>query len=412
MNAATSIARKQSVIDYYEERNKRFAGYLKITIDATKSCQLRCRYCYFGVKSCEKADVEKIVKAVQNIIEATDEKLNRISVSYMGGEPTLAWPKIKQINKRLRAILSKQEITYSWGMTSNLVDFNRKKADYLISEKAGVLCSIDGPSDIHNKNRPFVNKKENSFQRVVKNVPLAIETKKGDRSRVTVCPEDSNRILEIAETVFGLGFKDMIILPNVHVKWSNKQVKSWGRGIAETIKKFDNGETKISTIITRDGEGFDMALGVRSCGIGKNIFALSTNGILFPCHRLTQQPEFSTIDASVAKSSEIRMVLQSMLKTFDVNTIPKCIPCKARFRCGGGCLADNAVINGNPRIPISTLCRLKKEILVFLEELGVKYEKKTRVTSSCWFFACGHDNDDPDPCDHCCDSGCYNECHD
>ncbi len=404
--------RKIIPIAHRREVKNQSDGYLRISIDVTRSCQLNCKYCYFGDKSSEDVNVEKVMSAVKNLVSSSDEKLNRVRASYMGGEPTVAWSRVKELNSKLRCMLSDMGMAFTWGMTSNLVDLDQEKTDYMIAEGANVLCSIDGPRDIHNKNRPFAIDGRDSYDDVVGHVAFALKVSKRKKARATLYAEDSDRIPEIAETIFNLGFKEVGILPNAHEHWSPKQIKNWGVGMAKTIDMFDSSTSLVSTIITREGCDFDQALGIKSCGICENMFALSTKGDLYPCHRLTQLPQFSMIDASSSDTTAIKEAMKLSLQEFSIDAISECRSCIVRYRCGGGCLADNAAVNGDPRLPVTTLCKLKRAVLNSLSHMGIAYKNRDHSYSTTWcpinMFSCA--TDCPNDCDSCCDSGsCYGD---
>lgn len=141
----------------YHERESDFV--LTLMIDATRRCQLRCRYCYFGEKSNEDMQISRVFQAIRNFVGVFGSKLRRVEFNYMGGEPLLSWNNILALNAISREYFSERSIQFSWAMTSNLIALDERKAEHMIAERAGIHCSIDGPAFIHDRNRPFRNGK-------------------------------------------------------------------------------------------------------------------------------------------------------------------------------------------------------------------------------------------------------------
>ncbi len=304
-------------------------------------------------------NVAKIATAVNNLSSAFADPLKRIDLHYMGGEPLIAWNQIQELNRTVANHCAQANIKFTWGMTSNLVALDRRKADVMIAERAGIHCSIDGSARIHDRNRPFRNGK-GSFGHVARKIPLALEISPHDTARATICAENAGDLGEIADTILGLGFATVGLFPNYESDWTMDRIAAWAYSIAQVYETSKiNGNTRISTMLSpnrkpnKPGEGFGY------CGAGKGLWALNPDGKLFHCHHLTNKAEMAIIDASSATSSEIATAIsKSWMPPHGKPEPAVCTDCPARSQCNGTCWANNLLARSDSTAPGTTECQL------------------------------------------------------
>lgn len=252
--------------------------------------------------------------ACTKVVALFPHRLKNVNINYIGGEPLLAWDRILDLNKLAKDYFKKMEIPFRWSMTSNIVDLDEAKSEHMIQEKAGIHCSIDGPTDIHDKNRPFANANgTGSFSKVAKNIPLALRITPNDTARVTVCPEDAQRMPEIAHEILNRGFNSVGLFPAQIDGWTADAVSNWQAGIAgafELVQKTYGKEKAISTIIKPTVLG-DKPESFSYCGAGKGLWAIGVDGKLYFCHHMTNRKELAIIDAYSASVEKIRMAIES-----------------------------------------------------------------------------------------------------
>lgn len=142
------------------------------TLSLTEKCNLRCKYCIFSEKnrgyrdhSNTVMDIATAKKAVDFILKSDADMLN---VGFYGGEPLLKFDLIKNIidychqkNKGNRPV--------RFRVTTNGTLLSREVVDYLIQNNVQLSVSLDGPGEIHDRHRVFLDEK-GSFQVVVNNL--------------------------------------------------------------------------------------------------------------------------------------------------------------------------------------------------------------------------------------------------
>lgn len=118
----------------------------------TLRCDQKCVYCHASSKPCSEKQydmtIETARKVVDRILESNSDMLN---IEFQGGEPLLNFEVIKfimeEINKR------KQNRNVLFSLVSNFALMNDEIADFLIKNNIGICTSLDGPEELHNKNR-------------------------------------------------------------------------------------------------------------------------------------------------------------------------------------------------------------------------------------------------------------------
>jgi len=398
---------------------------LSLMIDPTNECQLNCSYCFFGQKGICKMNSEKTAKSVLNFVDAFSQNVQNISVHYMGGEPLLGWKQILYLNNKLRPAFKEREITFSWGLTSNLVGLSAEKAKHMVSEKANIHCSIDGPEEIQNKNRPLKNGK-GSFKSVTKNVKRALQITPHDTVRVTVCPEDAGNLIKISGPLFKMGFQTVGLFPAYNMGWDEKSISTWGSellNVMEWTKKEYGSKRQISTIIKPAGKKNLDPKPFSYCGAGRGLWAFDVRGLLYHCHHFTNNPEYALVDPSISTTEEIlSKISNSSIAPQLTKNLPKsCAGCHAKPYCNGGCWANNFLVNKESNKPETIECEMRKMTVTsignFMEETYSRKEPREKMFLGCNCDTCQR-CDRCDRCDHCdicqkcdsCESHCEKSC--
>jgi len=335
---------------------------ISLMVDATNDCQLNCRYCYYGKKGKQFMNVNNVFRACSNMAEIFSGRLEHVNIHYMGGEPLLAWDRILDLNRLAEEHFERQGIPFRWSMTSNLVGLDEKKAEHMIEEGAGIHCSIDGPAEIHNHNRPFKSGR-GSFSRIAKAIPLALQITPSDTARVTILPKDARKMPDIAQDIFERGFKKVGLFPVNTGDWNKRAIDDWQAGIAGAFRMADktyNGTRSVRTMIKKSGPREKEMQNFSFCGAGKGLWAIGMSGNLYFCHHHTNIEGMAIINAAASSVEEIRAAIEASCIPPKTSAVYKdCPNCPAINFCTGGCWADRLAINGCVDVPVLAHCALK-----------------------------------------------------
>jgi len=155
--------------------NRLFTATNLHIITPTLRCNQGCFYCYpYAVHENAKGyDMDKkTAKATIDFIFQSPSPY--LTIEFTGGEPLLNFPMIELMIERAKKINKSKEadengwwngikkITFQ--LVTNLTLMDEEKLEYLMMNKAHICTSLDGPKEIHDKNRPWV--KGSSHQKV------------------------------------------------------------------------------------------------------------------------------------------------------------------------------------------------------------------------------------------------------
>lgn len=120
----------------------------------TLRCEHSCPYCQVSRRS---VDRERFDMSTETAMRALDVALSapspKIKIEFQGGEPLLNFPLIKQIVQaaRQKALPGKH---VQFVVSTNLALLDDDVLDFCRTNSVLVSTSLDGPADLHNKNRP------------------------------------------------------------------------------------------------------------------------------------------------------------------------------------------------------------------------------------------------------------------
>lgn len=148
----------------------------QIVFEVTDSCNLKCTYCALGElydavderigKKINTHHAINLLKYIFNI-KPSCEKTQMI-IGFYGGEPLLNMDFIKQIVKVANHLNENKKMELIFSITTNATLLDRH-IDFLVENKFRLLISLDGNKENHSY-RIFDKNKENSFQKVIKNI--------------------------------------------------------------------------------------------------------------------------------------------------------------------------------------------------------------------------------------------------
>lgn len=149
----------------------------QMTLELTEKCNLRCKYCIYseGNESHRDFDTHDMTwdiaqKAIDYGINHSGEHL---AVTFYGGEPLLQFELLKKCVEYTKKVAGNKRISHS--MTTNLVLMTKEIAEYLASiERFSVVCSLDGPKEVHDENRVAVSGK-GSFDNAIRGLKYLVE---------------------------------------------------------------------------------------------------------------------------------------------------------------------------------------------------------------------------------------------
>ncbi len=132
------------------------SNYLNLIILPTEACNFRCTYCYETFEN--KKMPRPVVTGIKSLINRRAEDLDRLDISWFGGEPLLALDVITEISRHALDVAKTEGFTFSSGMTTNGYFLNQDRFLRCVDHKIDFFqISLDGNPDDHNASRKLAS---------------------------------------------------------------------------------------------------------------------------------------------------------------------------------------------------------------------------------------------------------------
>lgn len=300
----------------------RFKYPSEIGVEITNQCNFDCKHCINNSSYDDNhyLEYDTINKIIRYMVER-----GIVCLDLSGGEPLLH----KDINKIIETAYS-NDLTISIATNGYLLD--EKKIDFFKNKNVSVRISFDGYDD----NTYKIIRGENKFDRVIKNISLAV--KKGLKiSLVTVLhSKNVKNAKEFIKKAKELGVSKIRFMMYVNQ----------GRGKNSDLKMLSVGDWKYILENHRKwGEEYQMEVCIDSplmaitekmecpCIVGKLCIVIKANGDVIPCALLNKKIGniFEKSIDEIWKSP----IIDELNNTDLLNE--ECKKCKYKEKCAGGC---------------------------------------------------------------------------
>jgi uncharacterized protein len=126
------------------------------------------------------------VAAIDWLIAAS-YNAGQLWVNLMGGEPLLRFPMIKKLVPYAKRRAAAHGKAIQFGCTTNLTLVSQEIADFFRQWGMGWHCSIDGPPEVQDRQRPGVGGAKSS-DRAERGVQYVLKDRPGAMARATLTP--------------------------------------------------------------------------------------------------------------------------------------------------------------------------------------------------------------------------------
>jgi len=159
---------EQKVIEDFRSRKSYLFSSVNLhIISPTLRCNHQCVYCHAKSQpmNAKGFDMDKeTAKATVDFIFQTPSK--SIGIEFQGGDPLANFPIIEYIIDYAKKVNEKKKKNMKFVMVSNLTMMDNDILKVLIKNKVGLCTSLDGPKELHDKNRKYLDGKS-SYNKVV-----------------------------------------------------------------------------------------------------------------------------------------------------------------------------------------------------------------------------------------------------
>lgn len=363
------LARNARPVSNLKETVDTRASILSVNFNVTHACNLACRYCY-GAHGSHPARTEGPAQmlamdestARRSIFWALGEMAgngDEFSFGCFGGEPLANFALIRRMKEWLDEAGERFNRKLKLSIFTNAVLLDDAVIDFIVQHDIGVIVSIDGPPEVHDRNRPHAGGGGSSAE-VVRNVRRLIEkrptglTARGTFARWNML--EGWRHVDIVRYLLDLGFS------NVWLDCISERGAA-GSFLPEDLPKLRELYEEVAAEIVREagqGRRFDFSNITRfvnslrlvedkklawGCGAGRGFACLAPDGGIYVCHRFTGMQEWRLGDIFGGVSKRLT---QEIIARQNVQVMNGCRTCWMRYLCGGGCLKIHLEGTGSP----------------------------------------------------------------
>lgn len=177
--------------------NSRYdTSVLSLTITPTMSCNFRCVYCFESGHYSNGTMTEDIEEAICKMAEKEAPHLEKLIVTWYGGEPLLALPPMKHLTEKLQAVCQRFHIEYSASIITNGYLLTEAVCDQLLA--LGITdaqITLDGDAQTHDARRPLAAG-VGTYKTILENLDK-IHGKLGIAIRINIDKENQNEVQRV-----------------------------------------------------------------------------------------------------------------------------------------------------------------------------------------------------------------------
>lgn len=211
------------------------------TVVVTLRCNFKCLYCHASVVGENAPGKDMTVETARNVVDLIFQSPNpTLMIEFQGGEPLLNWPVVKFIVHYAREKNKLHKRSLHFGLISNFSLLDDEKIEFLIRNGVSFCTSLDGPADLHDKNRIYLG--GNGHASVVAGLKK-IMARKADGAKTdtpnaicTVSRHSLGRAKDIVDQAVALGLERIQFGPLDPIGFAKKSWGTIGYESAEFVK--------------------------------------------------------------------------------------------------------------------------------------------------------------------------------
>jgi His-Xaa-Ser system radical SAM maturase HxsB len=365
-------------------------------IELTNTCDHACAYCHAKpgqnesqkTRSLTKEDADSILKFVFSL------KRKKLMIELQGGEPVQNFEVAKHIIKNVKKKNAETGKSVRVTIVTNLASIKQEQIEFLISAGCNICTSLDGPKEVHDKNRVLLGD-GSSHENVTRNIKKIRQTYYYPVSALlTVTKNSLNHHKEIIDEYLKHGLR-LIQLKKVHnIGNAEKEAKSispsveeyidfWKKSIDYIIELNKRGtavqERLVKTIMKKITGQQTLFSELQSpCGMITCQLAYTAGGKIYSCdiargRELFELGETKKDDyPAILRKETSKTLIQS-----SINDDPACNACVYQPYCGL-CPVMSYYETGNiiGKVNTTEKCRIMKNIFDYLFEMMTDKEKR------------------------------------
>lgn len=251
---------------------------LKITINPTLDCNLRCWYCYEKHLDGSCMSEETIHRTIAYLDKILTKEVDYLQLSFFGGEPFLRYHEvIRPIIDRTEKMCKERGVILQLHFTTNATLLSQDILDDLkrLKDRTYFQIAIDGDSECHNRIKFFADGK-GSYSYVLANVRAAIKKGYNVSLRCNYSRKSLFSFIRVVED-----FKDLLGWKNLRFSFHRIWQESKDDELFEIIRNF---KKQIAPYNIKSNLNSSTGNSVNHCyGDYNHNIVINYNGDVFKC---------------------------------------------------------------------------------------------------------------------------------
>ncbi|MCK4555254.1 MAG: SPASM domain-containing protein [Candidatus Aenigmarchaeota archaeon] len=373
----------KNIIFSFEKQLAYFLAPKAYMINLSNECNLMCKYCHANATP-DNAETmaEEIMDKTIKFMASSPAK--GFYIEFQGGEPLAKFNGIKKFMKKLNASANETgKKIISAVIVSNMTLMTEEIAKFIIENNIGICSSLDGPKELHDLQRQYVDG-SGSYDLVTKWLAYLKDHKK----TVNILPTITSYSIKfgakkIVDEYVKLGARRVMFRPVYCVgrgKANKKElavpaeefVRFWKESIDYMVELTEKGtltyDSQIQSML-RNMTGFPRSyMCMRMpCGAGISQASISPDGTIFPCDLAKTMPDLALGNVNESYLDVFSRAIPMYARTAEAN--PLCDTCAFSAYCGICYSRTYATFRDIiPRTPVSFECKVNKAMFTYLFE--------------------------------------------
>lgn len=318
---------------------------MRLTLNLTHACNLACPYCFAGEARRESMPSGVGRAAIDRAVErAAARPGERLDVSFMGGEPLLAFDRLVELAGYARSTGQSAGVDVTLQTTTNGTLLDRARLEALAGFGVDLAISIDGEPEVHDRTR-VTRTGAGTGEAVWRALDRAVERLGSVSVVCVIVPETVDRLSDTVRALAARGVHRIMLNPAWARAWSGADRDRWRRSYTETAGVYADAYRRGAPFgLNIFDEKIDLRIrGAErasfGCGFDPDEVAVSPSGRIFGCGRAVGE-DLAPVPACDAPALEPE----------------ECGACVHRDRCASRCACTNRESSGDPRVPGELVC--------------------------------------------------------
>lgn len=379
------------------------------SVELTERCNLRCGYCFSYGRGRKDLAPKKGRDIIDWLLADEVSHGNPVEITWWGGEPFVKFDLMRELTEYAVRRAESMGKTISIGGTTNATLLNKEAVDWMCQTRAYFMLSVDGIGKDQDINRSTATGKS-SWKLIEQNLPYVVEKIPFIKTRMSLAPNTIHNMLHSIKTLHEqFKINSITFSPVYEMDWTDENIHECEkqfrltadyivscrkRGEELSVKHLDEGAGKIKN-------GHKQL--VHPCGAGRGYVGISTEGIIYPCHRFHKfGASESMSDAMILGNIDVGIINPELRDKFINSTsapYPTCGGCEwKQVLCDMPCYAIAYDLTGDILTVPPLYCRLWK-----IQSDAAKYFHEQLIANNLSVFSSS-------PNTVCtCDNMCYAE---